>query len=109
MKLKMIEKTKEELLDELEHSLNEYDECEMDVLNEIIGHKSYVRDRDNVYINTKDGLLVIPYDDVIDNDCFVVYEVLLLKIAYLAKEEVEKIQALIKEKEDFVSMLKSFI
>lgn len=43
-----------------------------------------------VYIETQDGLLVIPYEYTNDNETYTTYEILCLNTAFLAKEEPEK-------------------
>lgn len=111
MKFKLVEKTSMEILAELKRceERNEYDECEMCNLADIVGSDGYEYDEDKVYIRAKDGLLVIPYTYTNDNENFTVYEILYPSSAYLAKDRLDDMNKLLKKKEDFLSALKYHI
>lgn len=109
MELKMIKKTSEVLLEELELRKNDYDECEVSTLEDVVGHDYYLKDRDNVYVLVEDGLLVIPFDTVVDNEHLIAYNILCLSISYLAKNEVDRVTSIIQEREAVLNLLKSHI
>lgn len=97
-------KSSKNILNELSEFLNEWDECELENLEEVAN--VFRKDLKKVYIDVSDGLLVIPYGYAYDNETYTVYEVLYLELAFLAKDKPEDILDIIKTQEELVSLLK---
>ena len=97
-------KTSLEILKELEVHRNEQDECYASSLEDFLDWDTFCEDESNVYVEAKDGLLIIPY--TYSSEYESVYKVLYTEEAYLAHENREGLKRIIKKKEDLLNRLK---
>jgi hypothetical protein len=85
--MKRLSISSNELINQLEDNVNEYEEIEHDCLSSIT--KEYICDDTFVYINVTDGLLCIPWTTTHDPD-FGTYDIILTEGAFLAHTNINR-------------------